>query len=66
MENEDDVKSEDIRYVQEVIKSGKFCKISEHYGKLELGNCERDMLPQTSKYSEKGGELDICVSILYL
>ena len=43
-----------------------FCFRLNLYSSLVSENGKRDMLSQTSKYSEKGGELDICASILYL
>ena len=42
-----------------------FCFHLNLYSTLVSENGKRDMLSQTSKYSEKGGELDICASILY-
>jgi hypothetical protein len=43
-----------------------FCFHLNLYSTLVSENGKRDMLFQTSKYSEKGRELDICASILYL
>ena len=50
----------------ETIQDLFFCFHLNLYSTLVSENGKRDMLSQTSKYSEKGGELDICASILYL